>query len=183
MTFSITPLKNAMAKAGLVLSEGEGLLVHEFQIARDWLHSIGLGHLGDEFHMFATEIEKPINAGIADAIGYVKKEVKAFKAEVTTPAPAPETPVVATPVPVAESPVAETPAAAPTPEPEPETPVAEAPAPIAETPVPVQEPVVEAPAPAPVAEEQVTETPAAPTSATAPEATIETPAAAPETKE
>jgi len=77
MTFSMNPLKKAMQAAGHVLSEGEGFLVHELQTARDWLHSIGMGHIGDDFHMFETEIAKPAFHGIAKAIGWVKDEVVA----------------------------------------------------------------------------------------------------------
>lgn len=50
------PLKAAMTEAGILLSEGEGFLVHEFHVVRDFLHSKGMQHIGDEWHLFSHYI-------------------------------------------------------------------------------------------------------------------------------
>lgn len=52
-------LKNAMREAGLVISEGEELLVHELQVARDFLFFQG-HNLGEEFHKFGETLEELI---------------------------------------------------------------------------------------------------------------------------
>jgi hypothetical protein len=54
-------LKEAMVKSGHVLSEGEGFLISEFQLARDFLQSHGLSYIGDNFHLYEQEITQGLH--------------------------------------------------------------------------------------------------------------------------
>jgi hypothetical protein len=75
---SVIPLKTAMVKVGFKLSEGEGFLTHEFQLARDYLASVGLSHIGDEFHTFEAEAAKgghDLATGIKNLVKRVEFDV------------------------------------------------------------------------------------------------------------
>src|SRR5438105_2733173 len=56
-------LKAAMRAAGHVLEEGEGFLIHEYHKVTGFLSSIGLGHIGTDFHRFDDELKKLENGG------------------------------------------------------------------------------------------------------------------------
>lgn len=63
MSHLFDSLKADMRAAGHVLSEGEGFLIHEFHAVKSFLGSIGLGHIGDEFHRYEDELKKLVNGG------------------------------------------------------------------------------------------------------------------------
>jgi len=76
-------LKAAMTKAGHVLSEGEGFLIHEFGLVRSFLSSVGLQHIGDEWHRFehavaqgAHDLAPKLTAEAAHLAGLVKNGVE-----------------------------------------------------------------------------------------------------------
>ena len=76
---SVIPLKKAMAEAGFLISEGEGFLKHEFQMARDYLTNIGMGHIGDNFHEFEAELAKGAHAlvsGVTHLVAKVEEKAK-----------------------------------------------------------------------------------------------------------
>jgi len=98
-----TPLKNAMREAGFAVSEGEGFLLHEFTVVKDFLHVSGLiGVVGDEWHRFAELTKGYVHKAAEKVEAVTHTLVTTLEQEIAPPVSAPAPAPAPTPAPAAD---------------------------------------------------------------------------------